>query len=166
MTLSSSTKPLSVLPLEPSDRGWRDSLLAERWGESLVVSRGTLHDASRLPGFKAVIEGRPAGHLTFRFEGDACEIVTLDSIEECRGVGTALMEAVRREAGEQGCRRIWLITTNDNLHAIGFYQRRGYRLCALHAGALETSRRLKPSIPLIGMNGIPLRDELEFELLL
>ena len=72
----------------------------------------------------------------------------------------------RQAAREAGCGRVWLITTNDNLRALRFYQRRGFRLVAVHPDALERSRELKPSIPEIGLDGIPLRDELELELTL
>jgi len=82
------------------------------------------------------------------------------------GSGTALMEAVAAAARDAGCRRVWLITTNDNLRALRFYQRRGFRLAALHRDALDRSRELKPSIPDVGLDGIPLRDELELELTL
>jgi acetolactate synthase regulatory subunit len=48
--------------------------------------------------------------------------------------------------------------------ALRFYQRRGFRLAALHAGAVDDSRaRLKPEIPVTGDHGIALRDELELE---
>jgi hypothetical protein len=68
-------------------------------------------------------------------------------------------------AAERGCRRLWLVTTNDNLHALGFYQRRGLRLCALHAGSLDRDRALKPELPEINPdNRIPMRDLLELEL--
>jgi ribosomal protein S18 acetylase RimI-like enzyme len=60
-----------------------------------------------------------------------------------------------------GCVRLWLITTNDNLHALGFYQKSGFRLVALHPDAVAESRRLKPSIPEVGLDTIPLRDEIE-----
>ena len=63
-------------------------------------------------------------------------------------------------------RRAWLITTNDNLDAIRFYQRRGFTIATVHAGAIEQSRTIKPSIPLVGSYGIPIRDEIEFEMLL
>jgi RimJ/RimL family protein N-acetyltransferase len=62
-----------------------------------------------------------------------------------------------------GCYRLWLITTNDNEPAIQFYQRRGMTLVAIHHNALSESRKLKPEIPLIGLGGQPLRDEIEFE---
>lgn len=84
-----------------------------------------------------------------------------------RGAGTALIEEVERIALNAGCRRLWLITTNDNIEGLRFYQRRGFRLVELHAGAVDRSREsLKPEIPAIGEHGIPIRDELELEKLL
>jgi len=104
--------------------------------------------------------------VTFQITGDACEIVTLDSLIEDRGIGTGLIEAVSTAASAVGCRRLWLITTNDNLHALGFYQKRGFRLAAVHPGAVDAARKLKPEIPLIGNDGIPIRDEIELEIVL
>jgi ribosomal protein S18 acetylase RimI-like enzyme len=63
-------------------------------------------------------------------EGDSCELVTIDSLDEGSGVGTALVEAVAKAARAAGCCRLWLITTNDNLRALRFYQRRGFELVA------------------------------------
>jgi hypothetical protein len=40
------------------------------------------------------------------------------------------------------------------------------RLVALHPGAVDEARLLKPQIPAIGNYGIEIRDELEFELAL
>jgi GNAT superfamily N-acetyltransferase len=93
----------------------------------------------------------------------ACEIVTLDNLGDRRGVGTALIEAVMETARAAGCRRLWLITTNDNLRALRFYQKRGFRLVRLSPDAVTAARRIKPEIPLVGEDGIPLRDELELE---
>jgi DNA-3-methyladenine glycosylase I len=94
-------------------------------------------------------------------------VVTLDSIREGVGVGRALLDAAQAEAVRLGCRRFWLVTTNDNLRALGLYQRRGMRLVALRAGEMDLVRRtLKPQISELGENGIPIRDELELELLL
>lgn len=92
--------------------------------------------------------------------------VTLDAFPRFRGVGTRLLRSVAEEARKRGCRRLWLITTNDNLDAIRFYQRRGMRIATVHTGALRESRKIKPAIPEVGMNGIPLRDEIEFEMVL
>ncbi|MBN1285233.1 MAG: GNAT family N-acetyltransferase [Anaerolineae bacterium] len=148
-------------PLEDADRAWAAGLLTERWGSALLVSRGHLWDATTLPGFVAEIDTEPAGLVTYRIDGEECEVTSLDSLRAGQGVGAALLEVVHRAARAAGCRRAWLITTNDNTHALRFYQRRGYCLTALYPGAVEHSRRLKPSIPLVGMDGIPLRDEIE-----
>jgi len=75
----------------------------------------------------------------------------------------ALVDALRREVAD--CERIWLVTTNDNLEALRFYQRRGFVLSALRPGAVDEARRgLKPQISAVGEFGIPIRDELELEL--
>jgi ribosomal protein S18 acetylase RimI-like enzyme len=104
------------------------------------------------------------GLATFRCEDGECELVTLDALRRRQGIGSALLAGVRAEAVRRGCRRLWLITTNDNLNAIRFYQRRGMRLVAVHRGAVDEARRIKPSIPLLGEHGTPIHDELEFEL--
>jgi len=119
-----------------------------------------------LPGLVAEGDGEPAGLLTYRIDGGDCGVVTINAFPRGAGAGTALMEAVAAAARDAGCRRVWLITTNDNLRALRFYQRRGFRLAALHRDALARSRDLKPSIPEVGLDGIPLRDELELELTL
>lgn len=147
-----------------ADADWVDGLMRDRWGGEEIVSRGRLSRPSRLPGFIAEEGGERTGLLTFEIRGDECEIVTLDSLSEGKGVGTGLMEAVRQKAASAGCSRLWLITTNDNLKAVRFYQKRGYALAALHLNAVEESRKLKPSIALTGEDGIAIRDEIELEL--
>ncbi len=161
-----SSQPFVIRPLTGDDHDWVARLLTRRWGSPQVVSRGRLHQADRLPGFCAVQAGTPRGLITYHITGGECEIVTLDSVQEGEGIGTALIEAVEAAARQARCRRLWLITTNDNLNALRFYQKRGFVLAALHRDALTASRRLKPQIPLVGQHGIPLRDELELELLL
>src|SRR5438105_186155 len=157
-------RPFHLEPLSEEHRPWARKLLGDRWGSTQVVSRGNLIDAAMLQGFVAVDESGPIGLATFCVRDDACEIVTLDSQAEGKGVGSALITAVQRIAQFTGCRRLWLITTNDNTPALHFYQKRGFHLVAVHRNALEQSRRLKPEIPLVGRDGIPLRDEIEFEI--
>jgi ribosomal protein S18 acetylase RimI-like enzyme len=140
-----------------------DRLLTDRWGSTMIVSRGVLHAASELSGFIATMKNIPVGLLTYRFEKNACEIVSLDSLTEGCGIGSALLISVEEFAREKKCKRIWLITTNDNLHALRFYQRRGYILAALYPNVIEQSRRIKPQIPAVGNEGIPIRDEIELE---
>jgi GNAT superfamily N-acetyltransferase len=165
--VTSVRKPgVDIRPLGESDRAWVERFIVERWNSTTVVSRGRVQRPSELPGFAAREQGRPVGLATYAIEGGACELVTIDSLLEGRGVGTALVEAVADAARQAGCRRLWLITTNDNLPALRFYQRRGFTLVALHPGAIMESRRLKPEIALVGLDGIPIRDELELQLVL
>ena len=157
---------IQVRPLRESDSDRTAKFLRDRWGSTRIVSRGRVYEADELPGLVATREGKPVGLLTYTMERDECEIVTIDSTTAGTGIGSALIEAVRDIAVSAECRRLWLITTNDNLEALRFYQKKGFVLVVVHCNALEHSRKLKPEIPLVGKDGIPLRDEIELEILL
>ena len=152
--------------LDPEDRTWLIGALEEEFVEVSAARRGALVDASILPGFVATKAGRRVGFLTYDVVDGACEVVAIGSSEHGRGIGRALMNAVRDHAVSKGCHRLWLITTNDNVRAFRFYQLWGMDLCAFHRNAVSRSRALKPTIPQRGQEGIPLAHELEFELLL
>jgi ribosomal protein S18 acetylase RimI-like enzyme len=154
---------ISVRHISDTDKTWINRILTDRWGSPTIVTCGVLHTANELSGFIATDRNVPVGLLTYRFEAGACEVVSLDSLAEGRGIGSALLKSVEEVAREKKSNRIWLITTNDNLHALRFYQRRGYVLVAVHRNAIERSRQFKPQIPIIGKDGIPLRDEIELE---
>jgi GNAT superfamily N-acetyltransferase len=136
-----------------------------RWHSSRVARLGALVRPIDHPALLAEEDGRLLGVLTYVVDGARCEVLTLHADERRRGVGSALIAAVRDIAAEAGCTTLWLITTNDNVDALRFYQRRGFRLAALHAGSVDVSRaRLKAEIPEVGDHGIPLRDEIVLEL--
>ncbi len=140
-----------------------ERVLCDRWGATAIVSRGRVHDALHLPALIAERAGMSSGLVTYRVDGPGCELVTLDALTPYQGTGTVLVEAVARIARGARCTRLWLITTNDNLDALRFYQRRGFVLVAVHRDAVTRARQLKPSISLVGRHGIPIRDELELE---
>jgi GNAT superfamily N-acetyltransferase len=149
----------------PIDEAWARTTLTEHWGSPMAACLSGLHDASVLEGFIAEADGASAGLLTYRIVDDECEVVTLHSITPGVGAGTALLDAAADLARGRGCRRVWLTTTNDNLHALRFYQRRGWDLVALHHDAVTKQRRtVKPTIPELGNDSIPLRHALELEL--
>ncbi len=158
--------PIKIEPLQPDDLIWGRKVLTEHWGSPDIVTRGILYHADRLPGFKAMIDDAAVGLLTYRIDMEECEVISLNSLREGIGVGTGLMTKIRETAGNRRCRRIWLITTNNNSRAVRFYEKLGYRIAAIHADAIKESRQLKPSIPLIGANSIEIRDEIEMELIL
>ena len=153
-----------VLPIKTENRELVRRFIAENWLADFIISCGRKLYPAELPGFVALDhDGKLIGLVTFEIVGDQCEVVTLDALNQWQGLGTALMEKVTEAAKERGCKRLWLITTNDNIDAIRFYQRRGLTISDIHVNALEKSRELKPVIPEIGMYGIPLRDEIVFE---
>lgn len=151
-------------PAADADRAWLARLWRDEWGGVTMVTRDQLHHLAALDAFLVWAGEERAGAATYAIQGDACELVSLNASVAGRGIGTALLHAVERAAREAGCRRVWLVTTNDNLDALRFYQRRGYRLVALYPGGVDAARARKPAIPHVGSYGIPLRDELELEL--
>ncbi|MCF7920427.1 MAG: GNAT family N-acetyltransferase [Candidatus Cloacimonetes bacterium] len=136
------------------------------WGADSIVTRGRIWLLNDLPGFVARIKGQPAGIILYNILADDCEILSLHSIIERKGVARSLIDKVKKLATERKCRRIWLITTNDNVQAIRYYLKYGFQLKQVYRNAIEKSRKLKPEIPLLGLNDIPILHELEFELLL
>ena len=153
-----------VQPISIEDQAWVKNLVEHSWGDARVVVHGEIFQADLLPGFIAKLGPEIIGLLTYFIRDLQCEVISLDSLIEDRGVGSALLRAVSQVAILLGCKRLWLVTTNDNLHALGFYQRKGFVLCGLRPGAVDKSRLIKPSIPLVAQNGIPIRDEIELEI--
>jgi GNAT superfamily N-acetyltransferase len=149
-----------------TDRAWLDRFVSERWGPPGVVSRGRLWRGADLAAIRAMHGGDVVGLISWRADPDDWELVTVDSLVAGIGIGTRLLDAAVEIARRAGARRVWLITTNDNLDALRFYQRRGFRISAVHAGAVAASRKLKPDIPETGSFGIPIRDEIELEMTL
>ena len=149
-----------------ADRAWLDGYLDEVWGGPLQARRGELFDARELPALVAERAGERVGVLCYRDCGEGSwELALIGAAPGHTGVGSALVAALVERVGPGA--RIWVVTTNDNVDALRFYQRRGFRLRAVRPGAVDDNRRtLKPQIPATGRYGIPLRDELELELLL
>ena len=129
-----------------------------------MVAHGNIYRPEQLEGFVVEDHGDWIGLLTFFIKDGECEVTSLDSLREGQGIGSILIEKALEEARARDCKRLFLITTNDNLHALGFYQKRGFEIVAIYRGAVTESRKIKPAIPLVGMNGIPLRDEIELEI--
>jgi GNAT superfamily N-acetyltransferase len=157
---------VKIRPREAADQSAAREFLA-RHGSLRVARLGELIHPLDHPAFVAVAAGgQLLGMLTYVPGQDRrqCEILTLHAGEQWHGAGTALLEAAGQLARRQGYTRLWVITTNDNVDALRFYQRRGFCLVRVHRGAVDRSRAaLKPEIPAVGAYGIPLRDEIELE---
>jgi ribosomal protein S18 acetylase RimI-like enzyme len=157
-------EPIAVRLAEgAADWEWLAASWRETWSGETVVSRGTVHKLTDQAALIAWQGDARVGVATYRAGDRDWELTSISAVTSGRGIGTALMNAVEEAARAGRAARLWLITTNDNLDALRFYQRRGYRLVAVHAGAVDVARKLKPSIPETGNYDIPLRDEIELE---
>jgi len=157
---------LSVGPLIDGHRELINKSIRENWAGPFIVTRGRLHDTREDKGFVASDGGDVAGYLLYDVSNGDLEITVLESLRERIGAGSALLRAAVDTAKAAGCRRVWLITTNDNTRAIRFYQKFGFSLRAVHINSMNEARRLKPRIPLEGIDGIPILHEFEFEIML
>jgi ribosomal protein S18 acetylase RimI-like enzyme len=156
--------PYTLRRLSSADRGIIVPLLEREWGavEVVALSLGGLVDASTLPGWLAESDGEVVGLLTYLTSGDVVDIVTINAFAG-GGVGAALVERLADDVRGRAA-RLRVTTTNDNTGALRFYQRAGFRLTALRPGAMAESRKIKPGIPELGHDGIPIRDEIELEM--
>ncbi len=153
--------PLSdTRPLTERERADLTRLLTQEWGAPKVICRGTIYDAASCPALGRWEGGRLSGLATYTISRGECVLLTLNAFEPGRGVGAALLAAVTEEARRAGCRRLWLTTSNENARAIGFYEHCGMRLVAVHRGAVDEARRLKPAIPEFAPDGTRISDEL------
>ena len=153
-----------VRPAYPADRPAVDAFLAGH-NADLVARRGELVDSRQHPALIVERDGVVAGVLTWVLTETSMEILTLHVDDQWAGTGTALLAAAGRIAEASGATRLWAITTNDNVDALRFYQRRGLALVRAHPGAVDRSRDTrKPAIPAVGDHGIPMHDELELEM--
>ncbi|PWV94494.1 acetyltransferase (GNAT) family protein [Paenibacillus cellulosilyticus] len=129
-----------------------------------IVSRGRVHKVRQLSGYLARKDEHVQGLILYDICNNECEIVALNSYSENVGIGTELIELVKNKAITEHLSRLWLITTNDNIKAIRFYQKRGFDMKAIHLNAVDEARLHKPTIPLYNAEGIPIKHEIEFEI--
>ncbi len=155
---------IKIREIGPQDKVWVKEFIKAHWGSDFMVTRGRKHYYDKLEGFVAEIDGKNKGLITFKMEDKDIEITSLDSLLEGRGIGTGLIDRVIELADKVKAGRIWLITTNDNIDALKFYQKRGFQIIKIYPAAVNESRKIKPSIPLVGNYGIPIRDEIELEM--
>ncbi len=149
--------------IRPATPGLIAAVLAERWG-GLIVTPEPVYRSGDVEG---LVVRAPGGEnlavVTWAIEGESAEIVSLDALVAGAGHGRRALAAAGEELARRGVSDLHLITTNDNIRAIGFYLRAGWRLVRLHLDGMDRVRALKPLIPLVGEDAIPLRDMWEFE---
>lgn len=157
---------MQINELTEQDRKWVSERTELLFGGDFVVSKEVVHNPAKLPGF-VISEGTDRiGIATYNIVEDNCELVTIDSLCQWQGIGSALLEAIEEAAKDAGCSTIWSITSNDNLDVLRFLQRRGFCIKEVRVGIAEQIRLIKPGMQEIGHYNIPVRDEIELEKIL
>lgn len=143
---------------EQIEEHWR-----EHWGLP-VVSKSREYMPADVEGLLWRDEvGAVQGFVTWAIDGEDAEIVSVEALQQGIHIGGRLLDAAEQELVRRAVWRITIVTTNDNLRALAFYVRRGYRLVRVHTDAMDRVRSVKPQVPLIGNEGIPLHDMWELE---
>lgn len=148
-----------------------NAFLIKHWYTTTMVIRKKEFDLKKADGIFCCDGDNIIGLVTYIIRGendsiknDICEILSLDSLTENKGIGTEPIEKVKKTAKERNCKKLVLITTNDNLHALKFYQKRNFSISRLFVGYVTYARRIKPQIPMLGNDDIPIKDEIELEM--
>lgn len=150
----------------PTDDGWMTHIATKLWGSVQIISKKHTYNIVKLSNCIGEVNGKPVGFISYTKEGRSCEIVALYCAIENQGIGTALIDRVKEAAKIDGCNTVWVMTTNDNTQALRFYQKRGFVIKAIRTNVMEEQRKVKPTIPLLGNDTIPIRDEIELEICL
>ena len=155
---------MAIRLFDDSERADVARFIEGHWRSKMVMSCGKAWYPHEQEGLIDRREGEIVGLVTFRSEDPGMEVLTINSVKTGAGLGSALMLALIDLARRRGNTRIWLATTNDNLRAVSFYQRLGFRLTEVHLGVVDEARKIKPQIPDEGQGGIPIHDEWIMEL--
>ncbi|QQE81296.1 GNAT family N-acetyltransferase [Alicyclobacillus sp. SO9] len=148
-------------PVSSAEKDWVRKLWESEWGGATMISRGKTYRLAELSCLVAVEQTEVMGAATYHVDADSCELVSINAIRAGLGVGTQLLRGVENAARLPGSSKVWIITSNDNLDAMKFYQRRGYRMTQIYVGAIDNARLQKETIPRIGNYGIEIHDEIE-----
>lgn len=153
--------PVMVREGTDSDRLALRELFQQDFGRTKIIAFGQVMDIDQMPMLVAVMHRDPSGALAYRLLGDGLHIVALatDPMWQRSGVGGHLVAEAELLARRLGLVRLIVATTNDNLPALYFYQRRGYRLAALVPESVVMQTRQE----IAGFAGIPVRDEIRLE---
>lgn len=159
-------KDITIRLTTPNDAEFVANLMEKHWGGEPLVIRAKNYYPSKLDGMIASNSEEVIGFLFYEIQGTTLEIIVFEVFDKFQGIGTQLLERLKLIAKEKGCNRIYLMTNNDNLDALRFYQRRGFHICGIHLDSVKESRKMKHGIPMTDEYGIPLRDEIDLELIL
>jgi len=156
---------IQIRKINNSDLEWIRNLFIAEWSGDFIIGAGKIHRPENLEGFIAEEDGEKVGLATFDARNNKIELVSINSLKPGKGIGTMLINEIIKTAKVRNIKKIFLVTTNDNLNAMKFYQKNGFRFVKVHPDAIAEARKIKPQIPEIGEDGIPIKDAIELEYL-
>ncbi len=165
-SVKASRSTIRIRPATAADKPFIRAELRKWWGDETVVVRGEIYHPADYEGLIAEWNNAEAGLILLRFESELCEIMSLSTSDESPPIGSELVDAAIEMAREKGARKMIVVTTNDNISALRFYQQLGFTIREWRMNAVERSRAIKPKIPREGNYHIPIRDEIELELII
>lgn len=155
-----------IKTISPDCAIWLKGIIEKEWGGNPLLVRGLSYYPDQLPGLIAFDGDTRIGFLSYEMRDDVCEIIAFEVFSKFSGIGTKMLNVLIDICRQKNCRQIYLMTTNDNMDALRFYQRRGFCITAIHVDSMRKSRAIKSTIPMTGDFGIPLRDEIDLVLIL
>lgn len=135
---------LQIRAITSDDSKWIKDIMGKSWGGLPLIIRGKKYYPTE--GIVAENDSGVAGFIFFEIQKTDCEIVVFEIFDKFKGTGTIMLNKLYDLAKDKKCKRIYLMTTNDNLDALRFYQRRGFSICGIHLDSIKISRKMKPSI--------------------
>ena len=149
--------------IQTENRNEIRKFIKSHWGSEKIVTHSIVYYPADLNGYFAKHHNKIVGLVTFTTSEEKIELISLNSEIENKGIATQLIKLVEEYAVKNCIKKLALFTTNDNLNAIKFYQKRGFTHTETFYNAVDECRKIKPEIPKLAENGIEIKDELRFE---
>ncbi|MFO1259104.1 MAG: GNAT family N-acetyltransferase [Gammaproteobacteria bacterium] len=158
------TEEIKIRSLTQDDALWLKNVIDNDWGGNPLVVRTVSYYPHKMAGLVAFQGAKRIGVLSYEIRKEICEIIVFEVFDKFQGIGTQMLDSLKEIVKKEGCKQIYLMTTNDNLDALRFYQKRGFIISGIHIDSVKKSREIKPTIGLTGDYGIPVRDEIDLTL--
>ncbi len=132
------------------------------WGDPKQLMFNQSFIVTEYPAIVVKNNGKLVGFISYTpFDDDAVLILALGILPQFQGcgIGKELVAHIEKIAQKQGHQRLLVVTTNDNLPALAFYQRIGFQLYEVVPNVV--AQKLGGLYP--GIADIPIRDELRLQ---
>jgi ribosomal protein S18 acetylase RimI-like enzyme len=157
---------MNIRKMTKEDAPLVHQFMKEKWGGEPLLIHGKKYypSSGNLEGFLLFDDSKDIkGFLIYDTKGSEYEIIVFEVFDKFKGLGTKLLDEFIRVAKAAGHKKVIVMTTNDDLDALRFYQRRGFVITGIAINIFEQARKIKPRIPELGDYNIPIRDEILME---